>query len=463
LLAAQLARLETGRVEIPKTRYARSGDVSIAYQVVGEGPPDLVYVDGYVSNVELGWQNPFRADWYERLASFSRLIIFDKRGVGVSDRVSEHGLPTLEERMDDVHAVMDDVALARAAVLGVSDGAAMSILFAATYPERTASLVLYGAAARFLWAPDYPWAPTRDENERQIDRFRRAWGTEDAVEEELSSFAPSLSLDEEQKRDFASARRLSASPGSAAALARMNMDIDVRHILPTLTVPTLILHRSQDKQHSVQGARWMAQQIPGAQYVELPGSDHVPFAGNSDALLREVKEFVTETWAETRESDRVLSTVLFTDIVDSTAKAVELGDRAWRQLLHQHHTRVRRELARFRGNEIDTVGDGFFASFDGPARAIRCACAILEAVDELGLELRAGLHTGECEVVDGKIGGIAVHIGARVAAEAEPGEVLVSGTVKDLVAGSGITFTERTEAALKGVPGKWPLFAVETS
>jgi class 3 adenylate cyclase len=405
-------------VEIPKTRYARSGDVSIAYQIVGEGPPDLV---------------------------------------------PEHGLPTLEERMDDVHAVMDDVASARAAVLGVSDGAAMSILFAATYPERTASLVLYGAAARFLWAPDYPWAPTRDENERQIDRFRRAWGTEEFVEEELASFAPSLSLDEEQKRAFASARRLSASPGSAAALARMNMDIDVRHILPTLTVPTLVIHRSHDKQHNVQGARWMAEQIPGAQCVELPGSDHVPFAGNSDELFREIERFVTETWAETRESDRVLSTVLFTDIVGSTAKAAELGDRAWRQLLHDHHTRVRRELARFRGNEIDTIGDGFFASFDGPARAIRCARAILEAVRELGLEVRAGLHTGECELVDGKIGGIAVHIGARVAAEAGPGEVLVSGTVKDLVAGSGITFTDRGETALKGVPGEWLLFAVETS
>ena len=452
-------------MDIPETRYARSGDVSIAFQVVGQGPPDLIYVDGFVSNVELGWENPFRAAWYERLASFARLILFDKRGVGLSDRVPEHELPTLEERMDDVHAVMDNVPSERAALFGVSDGAAMSILFAATYPERTASLVLYGSAARFVWAPNYPWAPTRDEVEREIDRRRRSWGTEELVGDELASFAPSLSLDEVQKRKFASARRLSASPGSAAALARMNIEIDVRHILPMLTVPTLVIHRSHDKQHSVQGARSMADQIPGAHYVELSGSDHVPFAGDIDELFWEVTRFITETWegSADAESDRILATVLFSDIVGSTAKAAELGDRAWRELLIEHHARVRRQLARFRGKEIDTVGDGFFASFDGPARAIRCAYSISEAVKELGLEVRAGLHTGECELVDGKVGGIAVHIGARVAAEARPGEVLVSSTVKDLVAGSGITFVERGAAELKGVPGEWRLFAVAGS
>jgi class 3 adenylate cyclase/pimeloyl-ACP methyl ester carboxylesterase len=446
-------------VEIPETRYARSGDVSIAYQMLGDGPFDLVRIPPYVSHVELAWQIPSLAEYHRRLAAMSRLITFDKRGTGMSDRVS--GAPSLEVRMDDVRAVMDAARSESAAVLGLSEGGAMSILFAATYPERVWALVLDGATPRMLWAPDYPWGGSEDEWQRTIEARGRLWGTPEYTAQTVERLAGSASA--EDKEAFAVMIRQSASPGAAVELARMNLSIDVRQVLPSVRVPTLVVSRVDD--YAAPGSRYIAEHIPGARHLELPGSDHAEFVGDCKPFMRELEGFLAEAWeARTHHSDepdRVLATVLFTDIVDSTAKAVELGDAGWRELVQAHHGFVRRQLARHRGTEIDTAGDGFFASFDGPARAIRCACAISEGVRELGIEIRAGLHTGECERIDQKVGGIAVNIGARVASQAGAGEVLVSSTVKDLVAGSGIQFRERGVAELKGVPGEWRLFAVE--
>jgi class 3 adenylate cyclase len=444
----------------PETRYARSGDVSIAYQVTGNGPFDVVYVPPAVSHVELAWTVPGMATWFRGLSSFCRLIRFDKRGTGMSDRVS--GAPTLETRMDDVRAVMDAASSERAAIIGVSEGGPMSILFAATYPERTWALVVEGSFARSLWAPDYPWGWSEGDYDRDADDDARAWGTPEHVAAIVEFLAPSA--DDENKLAFARMIRLSASPGAAAALDRMNREIDVRAVLPSVRVPTLVLNRAEESEPIVGGSRYLAANIAGARHVELPGHDHAIFAAHPELALVEVERFLSDAWddrAWEEESDRVLATVLFTDIVGSTAKANELGDRRWRELVAAHHSLIRRQLVRFRGRELDTAGDGFFASFDGPARAIRCACAIAEGVRGLGLDVRAGLHAGECEVFEGKVGGIAVHIGARVAAEAGPGEVVVSSTVKDLVAGSEIPFRERGVAELKGVPGEWRLFAVE--
>jgi class 3 adenylate cyclase len=445
----------------PETRYARSDGVSIAYQVTGEGPFDLIHVPGFVSHVELAWQVPGMASFARRLGSIARLIRFDKRGTGMSDRVS--GAPTLETRMDDVRAVMDAAGSERAALLGVSEGGPMSALFAATYPERVWALVLYGTFARYRWAHDYPFGVTEEEHRREADDEERDWGTREHAAEAARVLAPSA--DEETKRALATMIRQSASPGAVAALNRMNLEIDVRGVLPAIRVPTLVLNRVGDSPFITGGSRYLADHIAGARHVELPGSDHAIVAGDPESVLAEIEPFLTDTWEqrawEESEPDRVLATILFTDIVGSTQKTAELGDARWRELLQAHHALIRRQLSRFRGRELDTAGDGFFASFDGPARAIRCACAISESVRELGLEVRAGLHAGECERMNGKVGGIAVHIGARVAAEAEGGEVLVSSTVKDLVAGSGIEFRERGTAALKGVPGEWHLFAVE--
>lgn len=445
----------------PETRYARSDDVSIAYQVTGEGPFDLVVVPGFVSHVELTWQVPAMAEYFQRLASFCRLIRFDKRGTGMSDRVT--GVPTLETRMDDVRAVMDAVGSERAALMGVSEGGPMSILFAATYPERTSALVLLSTFPRNRWAADYPWGVREDEFRQHIEETERRWGSPEDAAETAQALAPSACA--EDQRALATLIRQSASPGAAVALIRMNWEIDVRRVLPAIRVPTLVLNRAAESPRIVGGSRYLAQHIAGAQHTEVPGVDHAAFAGDAAPVLQETQRFLSEVWKERAweeaESDRVLATVLFTDIVGSTAKAVELGDARWGELLQAHHALTRRQLVRFRGTELDTAGDGFFASFDGPARAIRCACAIIESVRELGLEVRAGLHAGECERMNGKVGGIAVHIGARVAAEAAAGEVLVSSTVKDLVAGSGIGFRERGTAELKGVPGEWHLFAVE--
>ena len=448
-------------VELPRTQYARSGDVSIAYQVVGEGEHDIVLVPGFVSNVELGWQSPLYVDFYERLAGMGRLILFDKRGTGLSDRVS--GVPSLEVRMDDVRAVMDAAGSERAALFGISEGGPMTVLFAATHPERTTAAVLYGSNGPVLtWTKETPWQRTREESLRRIEEAERRWGTRDAAKEAIENWvAPSLAGDNEFIEWWATYSRMSASPGAVAALWRMNLEIDIRHVLPAVRVPMLVIHRTGDAV-PVEGARYLAAHIPGAEFLELPGVDHVPIV-DPDQILDPSFAFLRRVWAEggwDEEPDRVLATVLFTDIVGSTARAAEVGDRAWRGIVEEHHALVRSQLARHRGSEVDTAGDGFFASFDGPARAIRCATSISEGVKSLGLEVRAGLHTGECELVDGKVGGIAVAIGARVAAQAGAGEVLVSSTVKDLVAGSGIAFEDRGSAELKGVPGEWRLFAV---
>jgi pimeloyl-ACP methyl ester carboxylesterase/class 3 adenylate cyclase len=449
-------------VDVPETRYARSGDVAIAYQVLGDGPVDLVFAPGFVSNIDAGWSVPGRGAFLHDLSQFARVIQFDKRGTGVSDPVRDS--PTLETRMDDVRAVMDAAGSDRAALLGVDSGGAMSAMFAATYPERTAGMILYGTSARTLWAPDHPWGPTEDEQLRLIERYERLWGTTEHAAEVNAVYSPSADPDDQELlRIWASYYRQSASPGSIAAFVRMNMLIDVRDVLRAIHVPALVLHRSDDLIVDVRAGRYLAEHIPGAVLRELPGRDHSPFGEGAAELVDEVRGFLAELEADgpwEEEPDRILATVLFTDIVDSTATAARLGDAGWRDLLQRHHTIIRRLLARFRGTELDTAGDGFFATFDGPARAIRCATAIAEAVNELGLEVRAGLHTGECEVVDGKVGGIAVHIGARVAEAAGPGEVLVSSTVKDLVAGSGLAFEERGSAELKGVPGEWRLYAV---
>lgn len=450
-------------VAAPETMYAQSGDVSIAYRVVGEGDHDIVVVPGFVSNVELSWQNPRVAWFYERLTSLGRLILFDKRGTGLSDRVS--GVAGLETRMDDVRAVMDAVGSERAALFGISEGGPMTVLFAATYPERTTAAVLYGSNGPVLtWTPETPWMRSREESLRRIEEFERRgrWGTREYAQEQIATWAaPSLADDEEFVDWWAMYGRMSASPGAVATLNRMNLEIDIRHVLPAVRVPTLVIHRTGDA-IPIEGARYLATHIPGAEFLELPGNDHGWFV-DSETILDPTIEFLRRVWAQGRweeEPDRVLATVLFTDIVGSTARAAEVGDRAWRGIVEDHHAIVRAQLARHRGREVDTAGDGFFASFDGPARAIRCASAISEGVRTLGLEIRAGLHTGECELVDGKVGGIAVAIGARVAAQAGAGEVLVSSTVKDLVAGSGIAFEDRGSAELKGVPGEWRLFAV---
>jgi class 3 adenylate cyclase len=448
-------------VDIPETHYVRSGDLNIAYQVCGDGPFDLVMVPGYVTHLELHWEIPSFVPVLELQASFSRLIRFDKRGTGMSDRVS--GAPTLEARMDDVRAVMDAVGSRRAAFYGLSEGAAMSLLFAATYPERAAALVVRSAFPRRMWAPDYPWGQTEEQYARDVERALDVFGPREralAAVDALGRFKPA------EAESFLRLLRWGSSPGSLEALHRMNKEIDVRHILSAVRVPTLVLHGSEDTIVPREVADYTASKIPGARVVEIKGAGHLAFGAPALAAVAETQRFVTEAWEagawDEDEPDRVLATVLFTDIVGSTAKAAEIGDRAWRELLEEHHRIIRRELVRHRGAELDVAGDGFFARFDGPARAVRCACAITEGVHDLGIELRAGLHTGECELLEGKVGGIAVHIGARVAKEAEPGQVLVSSTVKDLVAGSGLRFREHGTATLKGVPEEWRLYAVET-
>jgi pimeloyl-ACP methyl ester carboxylesterase/class 3 adenylate cyclase len=450
-------------VTTPETRYAKSGDVSIAYQVLGEGPEDLVFVPGFVSNIELGWSLPGRSEFLNGLASFARVIQFDKRGTGMSDRVRD--LPTLETRMDDVRAVMDAAGSERAALLGVDAGGPMSVLFAASYPERTSAIALYGSFARTLWAPDYPWGPTEEDYLRAVESEEQRWGTLDHGIAVMELYSPSLGgADSVMAQDWAAYFRQSASPGAFGAFQRMNMHIDVRGQLSAIHVPTLVTHRTGDRVVDIRAGRYLAEKIPGARFVELPGDDHTPFTGGPEEVVAAVEGFLRGVWRdrawEDTEPDRVLATILFTDIVGSTATAAALGDARWRELLQKHHAVVRRELVRFRGHEIDTAGDGFLASFDGPGRAIRAASSIAAGVSELGLEVRAGLHTGECEVVDGKVGGIAVHIGARVAEAARPGEVLVSSTVRDLVAGSEVEFVDRGPFELSGLPGDWRLYAV---
>jgi class 3 adenylate cyclase len=434
---------------VPKTQYAKSGDVRIAYQVVGEGPFDLVFVPGFISNLDVAWEEPYRARVWTRLAAFARLIMFDKRGTGLSDRAV--GVPTLEERMDDVRAVMDAVGSQQAALFGISEGGAMSVLFAATYPERTRALVLYGTYGHFS-----SWVVPPDMIDAALDRMEKNWGTGESIH----LFAPSVASDETFKLSWARFERLGASPSAVVALMRMNSEIDIRPILPTIRVPTFIIHRQGDVRVNVEAGRFMARQIPNAKYLELPGSDHALWTGETERVLDAVEEFLTGS-RSANESDRVLATVLFTDIVNSTKRAETIGDRAWHDVLDRHNALVRREISRHRGHEVRTMGDGFLATFDGPARSIRCALAINEGVEALGLQVRAGLHTGEVEMTDDDLSGIAVHIASRVATMAKPGQVLVSNTVRDLVAGSNIRFHDEGSHSLKGLTESVRLFAAE--
>jgi pimeloyl-ACP methyl ester carboxylesterase len=435
---------------LPETRYAKSRDVHIAYQVFGDGPVNLVLAPPFVSNIENYWDEPDFSRWLLRLATYARIVMLDKRGTGMSDRVTE--LPGLDERMDDVRTALDAAGMDQAALLGISEGGPLTALFAATYPDRCHALVLYGTFARFA-----SWLPTPEALAAYLDYIDQAWGSGGS----LPMFAPSRQHDPAFQRWWGRFERLGASPAAAIALMRMNSQIDISGILSTIRVPTLVIHRTDDVTIDVEGGRYLAEHIPGARYVELPGTDHIPFVDqNAMEIADLIGEFLTGSRTPV-SADTVLATVLFTDIVGSTEKAVSLGDRRWRDLLDNHHAIIRRNLQRFRGREIDTVGDGFLATFDGPARGVRCACAIADDIRSLGIDVRAGLHTGECEIMDDKVGGIAVHIGARVAALAGPGEVLVSSTVKDLVAGTGLRFGDRGSQSLKGVPDQWRIFAAQ--
>ena len=439
---------------LPETRYTHNGDITIAYQVIGSGPFDLVLVPGFVSHLEQGWEEPAYARFLQRLATFSRLILFDKRGTGLSDRVA--GVPTLEQRMDDVRAVMDSAGCQRAALLGVSEGGSMTALFAATYPERTSALILYGSIVKAAWAPDYPWGDKPGEAEKKNEKWRQEWGGPLGLEE----FAPSVAYDERFRQWWAKFLRSGASPSAVITNRRMNMEIDIRAILPTIHVPTLVLHRSGDQAVYIDEGRYLAEHIPGAKLVELDGTDHFWWVGDSESIADEIQEFLTgERWAI--EPDRVLATVLFTDIVASTKKAAEIGDRRWRDLVDNHNALVQKTIARFSGRVVESTGDGFLATFDGPSRAIHCAIAIRGEVLALGIEIRAGLHTGEIELIEKNVGGIAVHIAARVSSKAGASEIWASSTVKDLVVGSGLKFSECGVYNLKGVPGEWRLFKVE--
>lgn len=448
--------LQFGLDRPPETMYARSGDVNIAYQIIGEGPLDLVFVMGWVSHLEYFWREPSFVRFLLRLASFARLILFDKRGTGLSDRVPINELPTLEQRMDDVRAVMDAVGSERAALCGVSEGGPMCSLFAATYPEKTLALVMIGTYAKRIRDADYPWAPTPEHRQQFFDEMREQWGGPVGLEER----APSVADDPQFREWWATYLRMGASPGAALALTQMNAEIDVRQVLPSIRVPTLVIHRTEDQCLKVEEGRYVAERIPGAKYVELPGQDHLPFVGDQDAILDEVEGFLTGV-RHPLEPDRVLATVLYTQIVGAKEHAQRMGDRSWEALIDRLRAHVRKKIEWFRGRDIDMMDDRPLAIFDGPARAIRCAGAISEYASRLGVSIRAGLHTGECDMVDGKVGGIAAEIGAQVANKAAPDEVLVSSTVKDLVAGSGIRFEDRGAHQLTGVPGEWRLFAVD--
>ena len=439
----------------PETMYARSGDVNIAYQVVGDAPLDLVFVMGWVSHMEYFWQEPRFARFLIRLASFSRLILIDKRGTGLSDRVPINQLPTLEQRMDDVRAVMDAVGSERAALCGVSEGGPMCSLFAATYPEKTLALVMIGTYAKRIRDEEYPWGPTQEQREQFFEVMRKQWGGPVGIDER----APSVANDPEFREWWATYLRMGASPGAAVALTQMNAEIDVRNVLPWIRVPSLVIHRTDDQCLKVEEGRFVAERIPGAKFVEFPGNDHLPFVGDQDAILDEVEEFLTGVRHRV-EPDTVLATVLVGRVVGVKDHVQRLGKDRWLELLRRLHAHITKEIEWFRGREIDIVENRILAIFDGPARAIRCASAITEYASRLGIETCTGLHTGECEIVDGQVAGTAAQMCVCVANEAEPGEVLVSSTVKDLVAGSGLSFEDRGSHVLSGC-GEWRLFAVE--
>jgi len=438
-----------------ETHYADSDGVKIAYQVIGDGPRDLVLVPGFVSQVELLWDEPEVARFLRRLTSFARLLVFDKRGQGLSDRTGRP--PTLEESMDDLQAVIEAAGFDRPALFGVSEGGPMSTLYAATYPGKVSSLILFGTFARMLEAPDFTPGITDEALDRWGEVVKRDWGKAVA----LNVWAPSRVGDHEFERWWARLLRQGTSPSGAISLMNLYREMDVRAILPAIDVPTLVIHRAGDRMIAAAQGRYLAAEIPGAGYVELPGEDHLPFAGDLDALLDEVEEFLVGS-RNASESERALATILFTDIVGSTEKAAELGDRRWRALLERHDAAVRHQLSLHRGREVKTMGDGFLATFDGPARAIRCASAVREDVAGLGIDVRAGIHTGEVELIGDDVGGMAVNIGARIGALAGPGEVLVSSTVRELVVGSGLEFEERGVEKLKGAPGEWRLFAIDS-
>ncbi len=448
-------------VGLPDIRYARNGEVSIAYSVLepaDQDPaappvPDLVFVGGFVSHLEVAWEWAPSREFFERLAGFARVIVWDKREQGLSDRLGQP--PTLETGMDDMRAVMDAAGVGAASLFGVSEGGPMSILFTASYPERVNHLILFGTYARLTWAEDYPVGVQRDVLERWLEKTVSQWGGPAG----LDVFAPSLAGDEEFASWWAHLLRAGTSPRAALELFRMYLDLDVRPALAAITAPTLVMQKSGDRVAPVNWGRALAAAMPYARYLEFPGEDHLFLAGDHEPVLGEIEEFVTGA-RRVREPERVLATVLFTDIVDSTARAASLGDQDWRRVLERHDELVRRELGRYRGREIKHTGDGFLASFDGPGRAVQCAAAITEGVRRFGLEVRAGVHTGECELRGDDIAGMAVHIGARVGATAKPGEVLVSSTVKDLVAGSGLRFEDRGARALKGVPDEWRLYCL---
>lgn len=429
------------------TRYAKNGDIHIAYQVFGEGDVDLVFVPGFLSHLENDWSEPHCARWLRKLGGFARVIMFDKRGTGLSDRVSK--LPTMEERMDDIRIVMDTVRVEKAAIFGISEGGSLAVLFAASHPDRSQALLLYGTIAQLSQA----WNSKALEGLFQY--LDTAWGSG----ETLPLIAPTMKNDVALKQYWGRWERLGASPGAARDLMIINNQLDLTDVLPSVNVPTLVIHRTEDSFVNIAAARLLAERIPNAKLVELPGIDHLYFIGEgTDQILDEMSKFLTGTDAA-MVTDRVLATMLFLDIVGSTERAVAMGDEAWRELLNAYYALVRKELARFRGREIDTAGDGFFATFDGPGRAIQCAFAVTENIRRLNIEVRAGVHTGECELIGENVGGIAVHIGARVMSLAGANEVLVSSTVKDLVAGSGFQFQDWGLKTLKGVPGEWHIYA----
>ena len=448
-------------MRVPDVHYARSADgTHIAYQVAGDGPIDLLMAATAYSNIELIWTIPSFGPFLAELTSFARVVCFDPRGAGLSDPLTVDDLPTLETRVADALTVMEATGSERPALFGMDSTGPLAIFFAATYPDRTAALVLFGTFACGLRDEDYPWAWTVEEWETHDLEVEERWGQPDYVESFVRWMAPTRRLDREVLSLWGTYYRQAASPGMAVALNRLERETDVRRVLRTVQAPTLVLHRKEEGVYNVDEGRYMARHIPGARFVELDGADHLPGDGDMGAVVAEIGRFVGSVRDEEASFDRVLASVLFTDIVGSTEKAAEVGDRRWRETVEGHHATVRAILARYHGVEIDTAGDGFFATFDGPARAVRCAQAIVEAVRVLGLEVRAGVHTGEVETIDGKVGGIAVNIGARVGGIADPSEVLVSSTVKDLVAGSGLEFEDRGERDLKGLPDRWHLYRV---
>ena len=437
---------------IPETRYTKIGDINIAYQVVGNGAKDLVLVPGWISNIDVFWEEPSMVRFLNKLASFSRLILFDKRGTGLSDRATD--TPMLEERMEDVRAVMDAVGSEQATLLGYSEAGTMVALFAATYPERTSAIIMISSFARRIIADDYPWGATVAQYQAFIDDIQHSWGGPVGMDLRV----PSRINDVQFKRWWAKLLRMGASPSTAAAITRMNIEIDVREILPSIKVPALIIHAKGDKAIILGHGRYLAENIPNSIFKVVDTEDHLPWVGAPGEILDAVEEFVTGIKSQSN-IQRILSTLMFTDIVDSTRLAQSMGDKKWRDMLENHDTIVRHELSIYRGKEIDTAGDSFFASFDGPARALRCGQAVIQSLKANGIPVRVGIHTGECELRGENLAGIAVHIAARVGELAGSDEVLVSQTVKDLTVGADLEFESRGSHVLKGVPGNWQAYA----